>query len=125
MTEIVSATNTPPMMNSTISCRAITATVPSAAPSESAPTSPMNTSAGYALNQRNPRPPPASAAQNAASSPAPGMYGNSRYLENPACPVTYANMPSAPPTMTAGMIASPSSPSGGLPGFAGPPRTRY
>jgi len=42
----VSATNTPPMMNSTISWRTITAMVPSAAPSASAPTSPMNTSAG-------------------------------------------------------------------------------
>ena len=46
ITETVSMTNTPPMMNSTISWRTITAMVPSAAPSASAPTSPMNTSAG-------------------------------------------------------------------------------
>ncbi len=61
------------MMNSTISCRTITAMVPSAAPSESAPTSPMNTSAGYALNQRKPSPAPAIAPQITASSPAPTM----------------------------------------------------
>src|SRR6185436_12651248 len=61
ITESVSATNTPPMMKSTISWRTITAMVPSAAPSASAPTSPMNTSAGYALNHRKPRPALASA----------------------------------------------------------------
>jgi hypothetical protein len=46
ITETASTTNTPPMMNSTNSWRTITATVPSAAPRDSAPTSPMNTSAG-------------------------------------------------------------------------------
>ena len=46
ITDSVSTTNTPPMMNSTISCRTMTAIVPSAAPSASAPTSPMNTWAG-------------------------------------------------------------------------------
>src|SRR3989304_1428201 len=56
ITDSVSATNTPPMMKRTISCRTITATVPSAPPRASAPTSPMNTSAGEALNQRNPGP---------------------------------------------------------------------
>ena len=73
ITDRVSATNTPPMMNSTISWRTITAMVPSAAPNASAPTSPMNTSAGYALNHRKPSPAPASAPQITASSPAPGM----------------------------------------------------
>ena len=43
ITERVSITNTPPMMNSTTSWRTITAMVPSAAPSASAPTSPMKT----------------------------------------------------------------------------------
>ena len=46
MTDTVSSTKMPPMMKNTISCRVITATVPSAAPSASAPTSPMNTCAG-------------------------------------------------------------------------------
>ncbi|MOA66011.1 hypothetical protein D3C78_1926220 [compost metagenome] len=45
-TERVSMTNTPPMMNRTISWRTMTAMVPSAAPSARAPTSPMNTCAG-------------------------------------------------------------------------------
>ncbi len=61
------------MMSSTISWRTMTAMVPSAAPSASAPTSPMNTSAGYALNHRKPRPAPPIAPQITASSPAPGM----------------------------------------------------
>ena len=46
ITDRVSATNRPPMMKSTTSWRTITAMVPSAAPSASAPTSPMKTSAG-------------------------------------------------------------------------------
>ena len=46
ITDSVSATNTPPIMNNTISWRVMMATVPSAAPMDSAPTSPMNTSAG-------------------------------------------------------------------------------
>ncbi|MNG35548.1 hypothetical protein D3C84_1223150 [compost metagenome] len=46
ITDRVSMTNTPPMMNSTISWRTITAMVPSAAPRASAPTSPMKTWAG-------------------------------------------------------------------------------
>src|SRR5688572_26241039 len=111
MTDSVSTTNTPPMISSTISWRTMTAIVPSAAPSPSAPTSPMNTSAGYALNHRKPSPAPAIAPQITASSPAPGMYGNCRYFANTALPVTYAKIPSAEPTITVGMIASPSSPS--------------
>ncbi len=88
ITESVSATNTPPMMKSTISWRAMTATVPSAAPRASAPTSPMKTSAGYALNQRKPRPAPTIAPQNTASSLAPGIWGKSRYFECTALPAT-------------------------------------
>ena len=49
-----------------------TATVPSAAPSASEPVSPMKTSAGCALNQRNPSEAPTIAAQKTASSPVPG-----------------------------------------------------
>src|SRR5690606_32843210 len=50
ITDSVSTTNPPPMMNRTISCRTITAIVPSAPPSARAPTSPMNTRPGEALN---------------------------------------------------------------------------
>ncbi|CAM5193994.1 hypothetical protein CDEF62S_04251 [Castellaniella defragrans] len=78
MTDKVSTTNTPPMMKSTISWRTITAIVPSAPPSASAPTSPMNTWAGYVLNHRKARPAPAMAAHSTISSDAPGMYGNRR-----------------------------------------------
>src|SRR6187401_2414876 len=87
------------------------ATVPSAAPSASAPTSPMKTFAGYALNQRKPSPAPAIDEQNTTISPAPGVCGNSRYLEYTALEATYANKPSALPTITVGMIARPSAPS--------------
>ena len=80
ITDSTSATNTPPMMPSTISCRVITATVPRPPPKASAPTSPMKTCAGWALNHKNARPAPASAPQKISTSPAPGMCGNSRYL---------------------------------------------
>ncbi|MNL07154.1 hypothetical protein D3C87_1278220 [compost metagenome] len=66
----------------------MTAMVPSAPPSASAPTSPMKTCAGWVLNQRNASPAPAMAEQNTSSSPEPGMLGNSRYLEYTALPVT-------------------------------------
>ena len=46
ITEAVSTTKMPPMMSTTSSWRTITAIVPSAAPSASAPMSPMNTCAG-------------------------------------------------------------------------------
>src|ERR1700738_4613100 len=89
----------------------MTARVPSAPPNANAPTSPMNTCAGYALYQRNASPAPASAPQNMSNSPAPGMYGMNRYLEYNALPVRYAISPSADPTITVGMIANPSRPS--------------
>ncbi len=68
----------PPMMPSTISWRVITAIVPSAPPSDSAPTSPMKTCAGCVLNHRKASPAPAIAAQKISSSPVPGMYGKIR-----------------------------------------------
>src|ERR1035441_7564981 len=54
MTDPASITKMPPMNGSNSSCLIITATVPIAPPSASEPTSPMNTSAGCALYQRNP-----------------------------------------------------------------------
>ena len=46
-----------------------------------------------------------------SNSPAPGTAGICRYCTKFALPLAYANTPSAPPTMTDGMIARPSSPS--------------
>src|SRR5450756_59126 len=81
MTDSASTTKMPPMMASTISWRTITATVPRAAPSARAPTSPMKTCAGWVLNHRNAKPAPAIAEQKINSSPEPGMCGKKRYLE--------------------------------------------
>ncbi len=80
ITDRASTTKMPPMMASTISWRTMTAIVPRAPPRASAPTSPMKTWAGWALNHRKARPAPAMAAQKINSSPEPGICGNSRYL---------------------------------------------
>ena len=47
ITDSASITNRPPTSSSTISCLVSTATVPSAPPRASEPTSPMKTSAGW------------------------------------------------------------------------------
>ena len=60
--------------------------VPRAHPSASAATAPRAACAGYALNHRDASPAPAIAEQKINSSPAPGMYGNSRYFEYTALP---------------------------------------
>src|SRR5262249_39259564 len=86
ITDSASATKTAPTSRRTISCRVTRATRPSAAPSASEPTSPMNICAGYALYQRNPIPAAASAPQNTASSPAPATYGIWRYSAMRAWP---------------------------------------
>ncbi|MNW08883.1 hypothetical protein D3C71_2057500 [compost metagenome] len=88
ITDSASTTKMPPIMASTISCRTMMAIVPRAAPSANAPTSPMNTCAGCALNHRNASPAPAMAAQKINSSPEPGMCGKNRYLEYTELPVT-------------------------------------
>src|SRR5271169_849999 len=111
MTESASSTNTPPTKNSRISCLMATATIPIEPPSASEPTSPMNTSAGCALYQRNPRDEPTSAPQKIVSSPTCGRCGISRYSENRAKLVTYVKTVSAPAATTTQPIASPSSPS--------------
>ncbi len=61
----------PPMSGSSSSALVSTASIPMAAPSASEPASPMKTSAGWQLNQRNPMAAPISAPQNTDSSPAP------------------------------------------------------
>ena len=54
------------------------ATVPSAAPSASDPTSPMKISAGYELYQRNPSDAPTSEPQNTVNSATGGKCTSSR-----------------------------------------------
>src|SRR5262249_9720444 len=71
MTDRASSTHTPPTTARRLSCLARTATLPMAAPRDSDPTSPMNTSAGWELNQRKPRLAPTSAPQKTATSPTP------------------------------------------------------
>src|SRR3546814_20545787 len=85
----------------------------------------MNTCAGYALNQRKPRPAPAIAVQKIASSPMPAMYGMLRYVANFALPLAYAKIASAEATSTVGMIAKPSRPSVRLTALLLPTMTRY
>ena len=68
ITDSASSTNTPPTIPSSSSCLIRMATVPSAAPSASDPTSPMKISAGYELYQRNPSDAPTSDPQNIVSS---------------------------------------------------------
>ena len=73
-----SSRNIPPINGSRSSCRITTATVPIAPPSASDPTSPMKTSAGWALYQRNPIEAPTIDPQNTVSSPTGGILCNSR-----------------------------------------------
>ena len=62
--------------------------MPSAPPSASEPTSPMNTSAGYELNQRKPRLAPTSAPQNTVSSAAGVKRHDQQVLGEHRWPVT-------------------------------------
>src|SRR5258708_7426566 len=111
MTESASNTKTPPTKNSRISCLMATAAIPIEPPSAREPTSPMNTSAGCALYQRNPSDDPTSAPQKTVSSPTSGRCWRSRYAENRAKLVTYVKTVSAPAATTTQPIASPSRPS--------------
>src|SRR5579864_5007345 len=111
ITDTASMTNTPPMKGSSSSCLMITATVPMAPPSASDPTSPMNTSAGCALYQRNPIDDPTIAPQKIVNSATWGIRCNSRYVAKVACPLTYVSTVSAPAAITVQPIASPSRPS--------------
>src|SRR5271155_5846567 len=111
ITDTASITNTPPINGSNSSCLMITATVPIAPPKASDPTSPMKTSAGWALYQRNPIDDPTIAPQKIVNSPTCGMRGISRYVAKVACPLTYVSTVSAPAAITVQPIANPSSPS--------------
>src|ERR1700755_914583 len=115
MSLTASVTKTPPMIGSDSSGFDASATNPSAPPSASAPTSPMNTWAGWVLNHRNPIPAPPMAPQNTASSPAPGTCAIPRYPAmlklRSVVPAAYASSRKVNDEMITGPIASPSSPS--------------
>src|SRR5580765_3355004 len=89
ITESATSTKTPPTSPSNSSCLIKMATVPSAAPSASEPTSPMKISAGYELYQRKPSDAPTSDPQNTVSSPAPEKCVSSRYSASTRLPTTY------------------------------------
>src|SRR5437667_12856057 len=96
MTDSASSTNTPPTMPSSSSGLMRMATVPSAAPSASDPTSPMKISAGYELYQRNPSDAPTSDPQNTVSSAIGEKWGRSRYSASTRFPTTYVSAVYAP-----------------------------
>src|SRR4051794_18113414 len=121
MSLTASATNRPPMIGSASSVLVASATNPSAPPSASAPTSPMNTWAGWVLNHRKPMPAPPTAPQNTASSPAPGTGASPRYSAmwklRSVVPAAYDSSRNVNEQMITGPMASPSRPSvrfGGL-----------
>src|SRR3569832_27485 len=116
-----SSTKTPPMMGSDSSVLVDSATKPSAPPSASAPTSPMNTWAGWVLNHRNPMPAPPLAPQNTASSPAPCTGATPRYWamlkSRSVVPAAYDSSRNVNEQMMTGPMASPSRPSVRLTAF--------
>src|ERR1035437_9487527 len=111
MTEIASTTKTPPMNTSSTSCLMSTATTAMAAPSPSAPTSPMKISAGCALYQRKPTMAPVIDPQNTVSSDVCGLRASCRYSASCACPPAYVSAGSARAAIIIRPMASPSSPS--------------
>ena len=74
ITEMVSRTNSPPIIAKTISCFTIIATAAKDPPKDKDPVSPMKIFAGGALYQRKPRQDPTIAPQKIAISPTSGMY---------------------------------------------------
>src|SRR5215510_14422564 len=89
-TDSASMTKTPPTTGSSSSCLIRIATVPSAPPSASDPTSPMKISALWQFHQRNPRLAPTSVPQKTVSSDV-GKCTWLRYDASTAWPVTYAS----------------------------------
>src|SRR3954471_24765760 len=122
-TDAASSTNTPPTITRTNSCLMRSATVPSAPPSASEPTSPMKMSAGYELYQRNPRLAPTSAPQKTVSSPAAANPTSSKYWANTAWPVTYASAVNAAADTAKVLMARPSRPSVRLTALLAPTST--
>src|SRR5262245_30360673 len=111
ITDNPSSTNTPQTTGSSSSCLIRIATVPSAPPSASEPTSPMKTSAGCAFHQRKPRLAPTSDPQKMVNSPMGSKWTSRRYFAKTACPVTYVSAVYVAAETVNVLIASPSSPS--------------
>ena len=74
ITEMVSRTNSPPIIAKTISCFTIIATAAKDPPKDKDPVSPMKILAGGALNHKKPKHAPIIAPQNIAISPVPSIY---------------------------------------------------
>jgi hypothetical protein len=72
ITDTASQTNTPPTITSVSGCCTMNAMIPMSPPSASEPVSPIKSSAGCELNQRNASPAPTSEPHTTVSSPAPG-----------------------------------------------------
>ena len=83
MTDTASITKTPPTNIRRSSCLQQMAMMAMNPPMASEPVSPMNTWAGWALNQRKPRPAPAIAAQSTVSSPLPGKERDGEVFGDP------------------------------------------
>ena len=81
ITDNVSITKTPPIINNRSSFLSRMDIVPKAAPNESDPVSPIKISAGEALNHRNPKQAPTTALEKMLNSPALGRYNILRYSE--------------------------------------------
>ena len=75
ITEIVSSTNSPPIITKISSCFDTIAIAPKVPPTDNEPVSPMKTIAGGALNHKNPNPEPMRAAHIITNSPVPGTNG--------------------------------------------------
>ena len=88
ITEMVSRTNSPPIIAKTISCFTIIATAAKDPPKDKDPVSPMKIFAGGALYQRKPRQDPTIAPQKIAISPTSGMYCICKYSEKIIFPTT-------------------------------------
>ena len=69
------------MIANASSCLSMIANSPKELPNDKEPQSPINISAGYELNQRNPNPAPTSDAAKIATSPLPSIYGINKYDE--------------------------------------------
>jgi hypothetical protein len=83
----------------------------------------MKTSAGAALNHKNPSAPPSSAVIMTAISPAPATCGTSRYCDQSVRPTAYVMTANAIAAVATQPVASPSRPSVRLTAFAEPVST--
>ena len=107
-------------MDKIISCLVATAIAPIVPPTDKDPVSPINTIAGGALNQRNPKPEPINAAHIMTNSPVSLTKGIFRYSEYIRFPVKYVIKAKDKEVIIIGPIANPSKPSVKFTAFAHP-----